>query len=371
MLKGLSRLWWRGAKRIGKAQQSQYKKLVKGLQKSIAPTKPAHAKSAASKRPSVATSQSKSQSAENSGTRLPGKWIASYITSLGHDVRLPARRMHYWIYLPRSAAASALPLPMVVMLHGCEQTVSQFAQGTRMNKLAEERGFAVLYPQQSLRGNTKRCWPWYDRITQQGGGDVQLIVTVIDTVIAKYPIDTTRIYIAGMSAGAAMAHILALTRTERFAAVGLHSGPVFGGARSSMSAYAVMQGGSVKAANNAMIGSSLQFRNIPAILIHGDADRIVRPVNQMQLAQQFKILNHLSEKNSIPEVVKNANRGDAKNAPHLYRLRDYVVKKKLLLRICRVEGLGHAWSGGNCTLPYNDCAGPDASKMMWDFFERK
>lgn len=366
MLKGLSRLWWRGANRIGKVQHSQQKKLVKSL---LAPAKRPRTKPVARTPPVAATKRNKPKPVKSPSSRLPGKWLCSYYSSFPHDGRLPARRMSYWLYLPHKTPASALPL--VVMLHGCQQTATQFSQGTRMNRLAEEKGFAVLYPQQSLRGHPSRCWRWYDRATQEGGGDVQLIVGIIDAVIAKHAVDTTRVFIAGMSAGAAMAHILALAMPHRIAAVGLHSGPVFGAGHTRMGAYAVMQGGSIKAASTAigdLLGKSEAFPMIPAILIHGHADKVVRPVNQVQLTQQFITMNRLGGQHAAPPVIKASGRKGSKNAANSYQIQDYVAGKKPMLRVCEIGHLEHAWSGGDCTLPFNACAGPDASKMMWRFF---
>ena len=378
MLKGLSRLWWRGVKKVSKAQQGQSKKLVRLL---LAPS-PKAPRSKNSIRKSSASpvsiarapdSKLKRKPRPKSGepsSRLPGKWLSCYYNSFPDDGKLPARRMSYWLYLPDRESTSGLPL--VVMLHGCDQTATQFAAGTRMNRLAEEKGFAVLYPQQSLRSHPLRCWPWFEKSIQGGGGDVQLIAGTIDKVVRQYAIDTTRVYVAGLSAGAAMAHIMALTYPHRIAAVGLHSGPVFGAGHTRMGAYAVMQGGSIKASGSAIEEA---FKNcgglpkIPAILLHGQADKVVRPINQAQLAQQFKILNRLGPENAAPIMLKPAGR--SKISPsNPYLLQDYVAAKKLLLRVCEILHLEHAWSGGDCTLQYNACNGPDASKMIWEFFAR-
>jgi poly(hydroxyalkanoate) depolymerase family esterase len=295
--------------------------------------------------------------------------MAFYYSSLADGGTLPARRMQYWLYIPANAPAG--PLPMVVMLHGCEQTAAQFAQGTRMNALAEEKGFAVLYPQQSLRGHANRCWHWYERSTQDGGDDVRLIAGIITKVCSSYPIDRGRIYAAGISAGAGMANILALCHPDKVAAVGLHSGPVYGAGHSKTGAYGVMQLGAAHLADQAIRALMLKaaaFPALPAILIHGSEDRVVRRINQDQLALQFRVLNGLGPGTAAAAVDKPARTGA--QASHAYRLQDYRHGRKLLLRVCEVRQLEHAWSGGDCSLKYNACPGPDASRMMWDFFER-
>ncbi len=279
--------------------------------------------------------------------------------------------MNYWLYLPKPRSTLAT-LPLVVMLHGCDQSASDFARGTRMNLLADQEGFAVVYPQQSIRAQAHRCWEWYDIATQRGGGDVGLIAGITRAVLQRYPIDPTRVYIAGLSAGAAMANIVALNYPHLIAAVGLHSGPVFGAGHSRVGAYGVMQfggGHDLHGGIRALIEKAAGFSTLPAILIHGEGDKVVRPINLAQLMEQYKILNALTAEHERPPVHKPAIAGGP--APrHAYTLLDYVIKRKLLLRVCEIHQLEHAWSGGDCSVPFNACAGPDATRLMWDFFVR-
>jgi poly(hydroxyalkanoate) depolymerase family esterase len=365
MTKGLTRLWLRGLRRATKVQQSRNKKLINSLF-----PKPAakRAKSKAARRTKPAPA-SKSTVVSHRAA-LPGKWLASYYTTFADAGGLPARRMSYWLYLP--SKSSAIPIPMVVMLHGCQQTATEFSQGTRMNQLAEEKGFAVLYPQQSLRGHPNRCWRWYDKSTQDGGGDAELIIGVIGKVRQKCPIDSTRIYLAGMSAGASMANIIALNHPHMIAAVGLHSGTVFGAGHSRMGALSVMQLGSAKFTLSAIrnvINKFGSFPKMPGILIHGQQDKVVRPINLVQLTRQFRMLNDITDEDQQPDVLKPATTG-IRNQTKAYRIRDFCGDKKLLLRVCEIQHLEHAWSGGDCSLKFNSCTGPDASKMMWNFFAR-
>ena len=368
MLKSLTRLWLSGMQQAAKAQRSQQKKLLKSLLPKP-PKKTRSAVKAAPSAPKAASVRAPARAPAPAPARLPGKWMAFYYSSLSDGGTLPGRRMQYWLYMPASAPAG--PLPMVVMLHGCEQTAAQFAQGTRMNALAEEKGFAVLYPQQSLRGHPNRCWHWYERSTQDGGDDVRLIAGIIDKVCGNYPIDRRRIFAAGISAGAGMANILALCHPDKVAAVGLHSGPVYGAGHSKTGAYGVMQLGATHLADKAIRGVMLKaaaFPPMPAILIHGQDDRVVRRINQDQLALQFRVLNRLGPGTAAAPLDKPA-RGGARPS-HAYRLQDFRHGRKLLLRVCEVQQLQHAWSGGDCSLKYNACPGPDASRMMWDFFVR-
>ncbi|HEX7986312.1 MAG TPA: PHB depolymerase family esterase [Duganella sp.] len=301
----------------------------------------------------------------------PGKWLASHYP-MPAGVGKPAQRMSYWLYLPDHVPEQAARkgLPLVVMLHGCQQTATQFAQGTRMNHWAERMGCAVLYPQQLVSSHPQRCWKWYDRATQEGGGDVPAIVGMLHKVMTEYAIDRSRVYIAGISAGAGMANIVALNHPRLFAAVGLHSGPVYGAGHSTMGALGVMRhGGGVRAdmAVREVMARQPHFPGMPTILIQGEGDSVVRPINQAQLAKQSMALNGLGAV-AEPKVTQRARgRGGRHNA---HRIDDFYAGRKLLLRVARIEQLEHAWSGGDEALAYNAKAGPDASKMMMEFFAR-
>lgn len=301
----------------------------------------------------------------------PGKWLASHYAAPA-GVGAPAHRLRYWLYLPNHIPepAARRGLPLVVMLHGCQQTATQFAQGTRMNQWAEQMGYAVLYPQQSVSAHAQRCWKWYDRATQEGGGDVPAIVGMVNKVMTEYAIDRSRVYIAGISAGAGMANIVALNHPRLFAAVGMHSGPVFGAGHSQMGALGVMQhGGGLRAdlAVREVLMRQPHFPGMPMILIQGEGDSVVRPINQAQLVRQSQALNGIGAVAQPKTTLKSQGRGGRHNA---HRIHDFYDGRKLLLRVARIEQLEHAWSGGDETLAYNAKAGPDASKMMMEFFNR-
>jgi poly(hydroxyalkanoate) depolymerase family esterase len=302
----------------------------------------------------------------------PGRWLASH-HAMPAGVGAPAQRMSYWLYLPNNVPdqAARLGLPLVVMLHGCQQTATQFAQGTRMNQWAEQMGYAVLYPQQPVSSHAQRCWKWYDRATQEGGGDVPIIVGMVNKVITEHPIDRSRIYIAGISAGAGMANIVALNHPRLFAAVGMHSGPVYGSGHSSIGALGVMRhGGGVRAdmAVREVLARQPQFPGMPTISIQGEGDSVVRPINQTQLARQSMAFNGIGAVAQPKITLKSQGRGGRHNA---HQIRDFYDGRKLLLRVAQIEQLEHAWSGGDEALAYNAKAGPDATKMMLEFFGRQ
>lgn len=365
----------RSLARVGKTQQRQVRKLAKlfAVPAPKPPKPPAKTRSKAVAKPAAQLgAPAVAPKVRQHVAAVPGKWLASHYTALPDAGRPAGQRMSYWLYLPEHAPEDVVRdgWPLVVMLHGCHQTATQFAQGTRMNRLAEERGYAVLYPQQLVSTQAQRCWKWYDRATQEGGGDVPMIVGIIDKVCAKYRINRRRIYVCGISAGAGMANIVALNHPERIAAVGLHSGPVFGAGHSTMGALGVMQHGAGLRADGAireLLARRPAFPGMPTILIQGEGDKVVRPINQSQLVQQTLLLNGLAPGTPARVVAKPAGRGGSR---HAHEIRDFYVGRKLLLRVAQISELDHAWSGGDASLSFNSKAGPDASCMMLDFFSR-
>lgn len=309
----------------------------------------------------------------------PGKWLAGQFPMPPQPGQALAQTMPYWLYLPHHMpeAVARHGWPLVVMLHGCHQSAVQFAEGTRMNHLAEERGYALLYPQQGETVQAQRCWRWYDRATQQGAGETAALAALVATVCGQYRINRRRIYACGLSAGAGMAAVLALNHPELIAAVGLHSAPVFGAGHSQVGALQVMRHGAPLHAD-AAIRAVLERRSMlalpaaaeamppmPALMIQGEQDQVVRPINQFQLARQWLQLNGLPAGPATRVAVKPAGRGGSRNAHDIH---DHLVGRKLLLRVVRIANLGHAWSGGDPALKFNEQAGPDASRMMLEFF---
>lgn len=285
--------------------------------------------------------------------------------------------MSYWLYLPRCLTDSARQdgLPLVVMLHGCHQSACEFAEGTRMNALAEAKGYAILYPQQLLSSQAQRCWRWFDRSAQQGHGEAGMLAALIEHVCARQRIDRRRIYACGLSAGAGMAAVLAVTHPQLIAAVGMHSGPVFGVGATALGALHIMRHGAAARAD-AAIGNLLAQRAMqphqpssmmPALLIHGEDDPVVSQINQQQLARQWLQLNGLPLGPASRIAVKTATRGGSRNA---HEIQDFVARRKLILRVVRIAGLRHAWSGGDPRFRFNAGASPDASRMALEFFGR-
>ncbi|GAB3474813.1 depolymerase [Polaromonas eurypsychrophila] len=371
MPKSMTSLWLKSVRRMSRAQQAQGRRLLQSLVPKP-PRAPAARKAKPSKvakaRPAAVVRKSAASPARPL-TGLPGHWQKSWFSVPAVGQVASARRMLYWLYLP-SVAATA-PLPLVVMLHGCQQTATDFALSTRMNALAERKGFAVLYPQQSAAADAHRCWHWYKRSTQEGLGDVRLIADMVAQVQARHGLDRSRTYVAGLSAGAGLANILALHYPAMVAAVGLHSAPVFGTTDSPMSAYRAMQHGSgaVHRESVQAFGRAEQaFPGMPAILLHGARDSVVRRINMTQLTEQFAILNAGFITREEPVVRRYPARSTGRHPRHAYESASWYAGRKPQLVACEIDHLGHAWSGGDGSVEFSAPEGPDATLMMWTFF---
>ena len=381
MRRSLSSLWLNGLRRLGKAQQSQSRKLLKSLVPKPArksPVRRAKTKPAATSGKRIADNSKRIHKVPAPAAK-GGTWQQFYFSPTGFTSASPSRRLAYWLYLPEPIAhpktdAANQPMPLVVMLHGCQQTASDFATATRMNDLARRKGFAVLYPQQSASADAHRCWHWFDRRTQAGQGDTRVLAQLVAAVQKRNALDTTRTYVAGLSAGAALAALLALRYPDLVAAVGLHSAPVFGVADSALTAFQVMQRGAgtagVAAARAALeaVPTLSGKAGMPVILLHGQHDAVVRRINLDQLSQQFEIINDGGASRAVPVRRSYPARVGGRSPRHAWQTTTTYAGRKPQVVRCEIAGLGHAWSGGDDSVAFSAREGPDASLMMWQFF---
>lgn len=280
------------------------------------------------------------------------------------------------LYQPPGLAGKALPL--VVMLHGCTQDADDFAAGTGMNERAQEQGFFVLYPQQGTQANPSRCWNWFEPQHQQRGrGEPALIASLTQAVIEQHGIDASRVYVAGLSAGGAMAVIVAAAYPELFAAVGVHSG-LPGGAASNMGeALMVMQSGQVgivmraTGARAARAAKALLHPQgaVPTIVFHGDQDQTVHPRNGEQvIAAALGAAAAAPDAHTRPYGQARVEQGVSAQGRRYTRSTQHDDKGQALTEHWLVHGAGHAWSGGHASGSYTDASGPDATLGMLRFF---
>ena len=267
----------------------------------------------------------------------------------------------YKLYVPKGYAGEAVPL--VVMLHGCTQDPDDFAAGTHMNALAEEGGFLVAYPAQTNSANMQKCWNWFQAADQQRGrGEPAIIAGITHQVIEDYEVDEGRVYVAGMSAGGAMAAIMGSTYPDLYAAVGVHSGLAPGSAHDMPSAFSAMRQGN-PGAPMPQAHSNGQTKVVPTIVFHGDRDGTVHPRNGDRL------LAHLTAGDG--SSLKVATRQGRKPEGHAFTRISYKdAEGRPVVERWSVHGLAHAWSGGGHPGSYTDPKGPDASAEMVRFFNQ-
>ena len=251
------------------------------------------------------------------------------------------------------------PPPLVVMLHGCTQDPDDFARGTRFNALADSAGAIVVYPEQTAAHNPQKCWNWFNPAHQRSGaGEPAIIAGITREVMGRYAVDSTRVYIGGVSAGGAMAVNTAASHPTLYAAVGVHSGIPWRAVSDVAGALAAMRTGPanpdalVEPAREVLRAAGRDW--LPMIVFHGAADAVVNAENGRRLASQWAVAGGAKDFLRSEEQIGGLT----------------VVKDRFgpATELWMVEGLGHAWSGGSPEGTYTDARGPDASREMLRFF---
>ena len=267
----------------------------------------------------------------------------------------PAGSRSYRLYVPASAAEK--PLGLVVMLHGCKQNPDDFATGTAMNAVAEAHGLLVAYPHQTNAANASSCWNWFNPADQKrDAGEPAIIAGITRELMAEFGLERDAVFIAGLSAGGAMAAIMAETYPDLYAAVGIHSGLATGSASDVMSAFAAMRGQGGKTSS-----SRRPARSGPAvrtILFQGSADGTVHPSNADRiLTAACGSAGGRQERARMTAGGRSVERTIVMDSDGAAAVESW-----------RIEGAGHAWSGGDAKGSFTDATGPDASAEMVRFF---
>lgn len=296
---------------------------------------------------------------------LRGEWISGVAPG-------PAGARRFHAYVPSGLALRPdEKLPLLVMLHGCGQTGRDIAAVSRMNRLAARHRFVVLYPEQERVANAQGCWNWFERRNGRAEAEAATLLAAVDKVARRLPVDLARVAVAGLSAGASMAVLMAALFPHRFCAVAMHSGVAPGTAESAATALAAMHGrreahlpdlpASTAATTPALpVGASAVLP--PLLIVHGDADGVVSVRNAAATAQRWA-----GALCARAGAVRTLQRGQR----YPMRVTEFKARGRTVVALREVVGLAHAWSGGAAQRPYSDPAGPDASALIWAFVARQ
>jgi poly(hydroxyalkanoate) depolymerase family esterase len=286
---------------------------------------------------------------------LAGRYFtASYVNVAG--------TRHYLGYTP-SSYKEGTAVPLVVALHGCSQSAETFRQQTKFDKFAETMKFIVVFPEQPLTANPMGCWNWFNASDmRRGSGEPSMIAGITESVQKHYSVDRQRTFVAGFSAGGAMAAVMGATYPDRYAAIGVGSGVQYGGSTLDPELAG-------RAAYEAM-GSFA--RPMPALIFHGGRDDLVPVTNADKLVRQWQTTADLADDAALNGSVPAGpvtTVGDRSAGGQYYTVNRYDdAQGRELVQYWLVPDMGHAWSGGCSCTSYTDPAGPDETMAMYRFF---
>lgn len=278
----------------------------------------------------------------------------------------------YLVYVPRGFSRSKRA-PLRVLCHGCRQSAEDLAALSRVADYADREGCLVLLPMQSIDANAWGCWNWFETNTEHGAGEAAIIAAQILRVRRRYRARRERIWVAGLSAGGALAAILGLRHPRLVRGVFVHSGLACGAAASAATALSVMRDGP----NNDVVAVADEARsrwrdstppNVALLVVHGDRDDVVAPANAVALVRQYLRFNGDTLISSdMPLRRSDASSHEAAGVRYGLRTDDWWIDGRVRARQATVEGLGHAWSGGDARHEFSDPRGPDALELFARF----
>jgi len=310
------------------------------------------------------------------GGGCAGTWIAGTARAAGGS-----RKFKLWV--PGTVEGSpgkGRAWPLVMLLHGCTHDAEDMAEISGMNEVAEANRFLVVYPEQTRLANLLKCWNWFHPKHQaRDAGEPSILAAVVEQVRSTHNVDPDRVYVAGVSAGGAMACILAATYPDVFAAVAVFAGAEFKAATSGSQALAAMKRGGPDPVRQGQLAFEAMHaglartnrRRMPAIVFQGSADPRVSPVNADQAIAQWSTTNACLGAEHAESGFVLTEKVIEDKVPDGYTYLRHVFEEadgRLLMEKWLVQGLGHAWSGSPKPSRYGDPKGPNASAETWRFF---
>ncbi|AMO22694.1 hypothetical protein GCM10027034_31520 [Ramlibacter solisilvae] len=305
------------------------------------------------------------------GPAMAGNWVfGTYANIWG------AREFQAWI---PSNYRPDVPVPAVLMLHGCLTEPNSMAAVSRFNELADLENFIVIYPRQNVTSNPERCWNFMLSINQsRGAGEPSILAGILGWVRGRYNIDPTQMYVTGISAGGAMTSIMAACYSDLFAAAAVHSGGMYkGGVGLATSAESLLAGSPYdpdQRGRDAWNCGGAPRRLMPMLVFHGTSDIVVNPVNGDQTVRQFVQTNDLGDDGLDNDTARYFASSITRETTPVPGGRSYTVATfrnsagVVVAQKYTVEGMNHAWSGGPPLWPFSDELGPDATGITWAFF---
>jgi poly(3-hydroxybutyrate) depolymerase len=309
----------------------------------------------------------------------PGRFETGWVASPRGRVTIapmaePAR--DYLVYVPRGWSRWRRA-PLFVLCHGCRQTPEDLAALSRLVERADCDGWLVLLPRQSASANQWGCWNWFETNTERGAGEAGIVAAQIVSARRRYRAKRERVWVAGMSAGGALAAVLGLRYPRLVRGVFVHSGLACGVASSAATALSVMRNGpDTDVARIGDAARNAQRHNPPLpvalLVIHGDRDDVVAPSNGVALVDQYLRFNaYPADRAQHPAgaLLPASDASSRESAGERYPMRtdDWTSDGRVVVRHVLIEGLGHAWSGGDGRFAYADSRGADALDLFARF----